>query len=163
MFNTLKKRITVLAGLACAATFAVLASLGTGQADDVLAVGTYSVEDVAAQSGLQQQMQQEMSGLQIRMQEAQQEGDQAAMQQIQTEAGQIQERIVADFENSLDAAMPAVAEKAGVKIIAADVSYAADDVETRDVTNDIIAEMNGGAAPTPDIPGLQQLPAPQPQ
>jgi hypothetical protein len=158
MFHSLRKRVWILAGAMGAAVFAVLVTLNTGKADEALVVGTYDIDQVAMQSGLQQKVQMEMAGLQQRMQEAQQEGDQAAMQQIQAEAGQIQERIIGEFEDSLDGVMPSVAASSGAKVIAADVTYTAPGIEVKDVTSAVIEEMNGGeaAAPSIAIPGLPQ-------
>ena len=160
MKTSWKKAVIAGMSMAMALTGAVLLAQNTGEADEAMIVGTYNPQQVAMQSGLQQKMQGEMAGLQQRMQAAQQEGDQAAMQQIQGEAGQIQERIVGEFESDLDEAMPGVAEEAGVKIIAVEVSYTADDIETKDVTNALIAELNGGEMPQQElsIPGLPQSP-----
>lgn len=160
MKSTLKKFAIVGVSMAVALTGAVLFAQNTGNADEAMVVGTYDPQAVAMQSGLQQKMQAEMGGLQQRMQTAQQEGDQAAMQEIQSEAGQIQERIVGEFESDLDGVMPGVAEEVGVKIIAVEVSYTADEVETKDVTDALIAELNGGEMPQQElsIPGLPQSP-----
>ena len=160
MKTSLKKATILGVSMAVALTGAVMFSQNTGEADEALIVGTYNPQTVAMQSGLQQKMQAEMAGLQQRMQVAQQEGNQAAMQEIQGEAGQIQERLVGEFESDLDKAMPGVAEEAGVKIIAVEVSYTADEVETKDVTNALIAELNGGEMPQQElsIPGLPQSP-----
>lgn len=120
-------------------------------------VGTYEPQQVADQSGLNEKLMQDMSGLQERMLTAQQEGNQQEMQQVQAEAQQIQQAAVADFEAQVEAALPKVAEDTGSDIIAVQVAYVAEGIETKDVTNEIIAEINGGVAPT------QQLAPVQPQ
>lgn len=155
-----KKRIAIVAGVCAASAFGLLLTQDSTRAQEEtsgIAVGTYEPGQVAQQTGLQQKMTEQMSGLQQRMQQAQQDGDQEAMQAIQGEAQQIQQKAVEDFESSIDEAMPKIAESAGVQIIAVEVSYAADGIETKDVTAAIIEEL-GGAAPQPQIslPPTQQ-------
>lgn len=141
-------RVYVLGGIAIAALAAVIAAQGNlyAQEEDAgIVVGTYEPQQIAQQTGLQQKIQGEMQGLQQRMQSAQQQGDRQAMQQIQQEAQQIQQRMITEFEDDMDAAMPDVAKETGADIIAAQVSYTADGIETKDVTNEIVAKMGGSA------------------
>jgi cell fate (sporulation/competence/biofilm development) regulator YlbF (YheA/YmcA/DUF963 family) len=87
-------------------------------------------------------MTEQMEGLQQRMQAAQQAGNQEEIQRIQAAAQQIQENVVAEFENNVNAALPAVAQEAGAQVIAIEVSYAAPGIETRDLTTDIATHLN---------------------
>lgn len=161
MFNYGKKRVWVLAGVFVAAIATVLVTQNATQAEEeagAMIVGTFEPGTVAQQTGLQEKMREQMAGLQQRMQAAQQEGDQAAMQKIQGEAQQIQKTAVESFQSSIDEALPTVAKAAGVQIIAVEVSYMAPGVESKDLTNAVIAEMGGEApAPAPE----QQLVLPQ--
>lgn len=116
-------------------------------------VGTYQVQQVAQAVGLQQKMMQQMQGLQQRMETAQQAGDQAAMQQIQTEAQQIQQDVAAEFQTDVEAVMPQIAEETGATIIATDVTYTAPGVSTEDVTQAVIAAINGTTAPSGEEAG----------
>lgn len=114
-----------------------------------IVVGIYQPQKVAEALGLQQQMMQQMQGLQQRAQKAQQEGDQAAMQQIQMEAQQIQQDASQKFVEGLRAVMPGVAETTGAHVIATDVSWAAPEVSTQDITQAVIDAMKaagGGSA-----------------
>lgn len=141
-------RALILGGIAAAAVLAAVATQGTLQAQETessgIVVGTYAPGDVAQHTGLQQRMQEGIEDLQQRMQLAQQAGNQQEMREIQAEAQQLQQDIVADFESSVDAAMADVAKAADVDIIAIEVSYAAPGIETKDVTQEIIGQLNGG-------------------
>lgn len=118
-----------------------------------IVVGTYQPEQVAQAVGLQQKMMQDMQGLQARMQQAQQAGDQAAMQQIQAEAQQIQQNAADEFLADVEGVMAQVAEETGATIIATDVTYTAAGVATKDVTEDVIAALGVEAPSTDPAPG----------
>lgn len=150
--STVKKRVLMVAGVAFVAAVGLLVSINTSQAQEDLVVGTFDPQEVAMNTGLQEKMQGQMEGLRQRAQEAQQNSDQSAMQQIQMDAQKIQQEVIQEFEASMSEVMPAVAEAAGVKIIAQGVAYTAPGIETKDLTSEIIAEMGGGetAASTPD-------------
>lgn len=142
--------VLVLATGAFLAGSALLAQ--TGDAAEIV-VGTYQPQQVAQAVGLQQQMMQEMQGLQQRMQTAQEAGDQAAMQQIQAEAQQIQQNAADEFLADVEGVMAQVAEETGATIIATDVTYTAPGVATKDVTGDVIAALGAEAPSTDPAPG----------
>lgn len=147
----------VLGGVAIAALLGVLATQSRVTAQDegsaAMVVGSYNPQQIAQQVGLQQQLMAEMSTLEERMMNAQQEGDQQAMQQIQMEAEQIQGNIISKFEEDLDAAMAGIADDAGVQMIAIEIAWTAPGVETKDLTQDFVEAM-GGAAAAPAPPEL---------
>jgi len=151
MRKTISTRAMVLGGVAIAAMLGVLAAQPMVKAQDdgaaSIVAGSYNPQSIAQQIGLEQQLMAEMGGLQQRMMEAQQNGDQDAMQQIQIEAQQIQEDIVGKFETDMEAAMPEVAAEAGVQMIAIEISWTAPGVETKDITQDIVDALGGPAAP----------------
>lgn len=150
-----------LAGFAVVASAAVIVALAPDRATQAQAspaeivVGTYQPQQAAEQAGLNEQLVQAMSGLQERMVAAQQQGDQQAMQQIQAEARQVQQGIVQEFQTKIEQAMPAVAETAGVDIIAVQIAYTADGIATKDVTQNVVAELNGGKAMPSEQPEVQ--------
>lgn len=92
-------------------------------------------------------MMQQMQGLQQRMAQAQQTGDQQAMQQIQAEAQQIQQDLQGQFVSAIEDTMATVAEETGVQVIAVQVDYTAPGVTTQDVTQSIIDHMDIEGAP----------------
>ncbi|MBX3176946.1 MAG: OmpH family outer membrane protein [Candidatus Hydrogenedentes bacterium] len=152
-----KRRIWILTGVCGAALAALLGSQGTTRAAEGFAIGTFEPGRIAEATGLQQRLSEQIGGLQQRMQQAQQEGDQEQMQQIQSEAQAMQQKAVAEFEASIDKALPAVAEEAGLKLIAVEVSYMAPDITSKDVTDEVIEEMGGAVAAAPELslPPLQ--------
>lgn len=101
-------------------------------------VATYVPQQVAEAVGLQQKVMQGMAGLQQRAQQAQQEGDQQTLQQIQAEAQKIERDVTIEFLAEVDAVLPKVAEAAGASIVAIGVSYAVSGVATQDVTPAVI-------------------------
>jgi len=157
MSTPMTKRPLILFGLALVAACSLLYSVSapTAKAETgSITVGTYSPDQVAQQVGLEARMMQEFQGLEQRAAEAQQNGDQAAMQQIQADAQQIQERVVNEFQTALDAAMPTVAEATGVQIIAMEVGYTADGINTRDITAEMVEGMDFEAPAAPAAPAL---------
>ena len=151
MKMAISTRSVVFGGVAIAAMLGVLSVQPMVKAQDdgsaTITAGTYSPQAVAEQIGLQQKLMAEMGQFQGRMQAAQQEGDQQAMQQIQMEAQQIQETIIGEFETDLEAAMPGVAEEAGVQMIAMEISWTAPGIETKDVTGELVEALGGAAEP----------------
>ena len=152
------RRISILGGLGFAALLALLVAvndIGAQEKKAGLVIGTFDPQQVAEQTGIQQRMMKAMEGLQQRAETAQQTGDQQAMMAIQQEAMQIQEQIAGDFEKEMTDAMPKVAAKAGVHAIVMEVSYSSDEVEVKDVTAQLLAELaRGGAAAPAAAPGL---------
>jgi hypothetical protein len=139
------RRLLVLGGIAAVAIVVAFAPQSDLRAQDEapgIVVGTYDPQQVAVQAGVQAQMTEQMEGLQQRMQAAQQAGNQEEIQRIQAAAQQIQDNVVAEFENNVNAALPAVAQEAGAQVIAIEVSYAAPGIETRDLTTDIATHLN---------------------
>lgn len=128
-----------------------------------IVVGTYEPQQVAERYGINQKLMEGLTGLQERMQTAQQQGDQQAMQEIQAEAQQVQEDVVSEFEKEVEDAMAAVAEETGADIIAVQVAYLAEGIETKDVTNELIEEMDLEPAPGAEIGAEETRPAPQEQ
>lgn len=120
-----------------------------------IVIGTYDPQQVAQQTGLQQKMMQQMQGLQQRAMDAQQSQDQQAMQQIQQEAQQIQQDVMNQFLQDVKDVMPQVAEETGVQIVAVDVAYMAEGMSEKDVTEEVIAQMGGGAAVQLQVPPQQ--------
>lgn len=141
------RRIVTAAFVAAIALCGALVAQDTIQAEEgaAITVGTYEPQEAAQKTGLNNQITQAMSGLQERMMAAQQQGNQQEMQKIQAEAQQIQQDVVEDFQSRMKAAMPAVAKATGTDIIAIRVSYAAEGIETKDVTDELIKEMTGTA------------------
>ena len=114
-----------------------------------IVVGTYKAQEVAQAVNFQENLRQQIQGLQGRMQQAQQSGDQAAMQQIQNEARQMQQDATQKLLDRINSVMPQVAEATGAQVIATEVSYAAPGVSTKDVTQAVIDALKA-AAPQDD-------------
>jgi hypothetical protein len=127
--------------------------------DLTIRVATYEPQTVFSQSHLQNELLQSSQRISAAMEQAQQQGDQDAMQQLQLQFRSEQERIVGEFEDGLKEIMPAIAREEGLQLVAVDVIYQQDNVQTRDITQDVVQKMNAnapeGSAPAPPQPQLQ--------
>ena len=157
--SNLKKRIMILTGVCAASALGLLLTQDATRAEEkaAITVGTFEPGLVAQQTGLQQKVMEQMGVLQERMQAAQQSGNQEEMKKIQGEAQTIQQNAVAEFEAAIDKALPEVAKAAGVQLIAIDIAFMAEGIETKDLTAEVVAKL-GGEAPQPEIsfPPAQQ-------
>lgn len=88
--------------------------------------------------------QQQSQTLQQEFGEAQQQGDQQKMQEIQSRYAQMQMDLQQKFDNDLKKAAEKVADNKEVDFIVTEVIYQTDKVTEVDLTNDLIEEMNGG-------------------
>lgn len=128
-----------------ATAVAMFTGLLSAQAQDApekpqstLQVGTYDVEATFQQHPAQKELEKASQTAQAQMQAAQQEGDQQKLQQIQQQFQQTRSQVVEKFYRDVNKAMPTVAKAADVKVVAAEVSYTAKDVETKDITPQLI-------------------------
>lgn len=147
-----KRKLWIVIGVCAAAIVALFGqqeTLRAQEAPSTTTIGTFEPGRVAEATGVQQRLMEQVNGLQQRMMQAQQSGDQAAMQQIQSEAQEMQRKAIADFEASIEKAMPVVAEKTGVQIIVVEVYYQAEGIASKDVTADVITELGGTVEEAP--------------
>lgn len=112
--------------------------------DIPLTVGTYDAEKVFQSHPAQTELSSAMQSAQMKMQQAQQTGNQQQMQQIQMEHQQTRGRLLGEFEDDIAAAMPDIAKSTGVNVAAMQVIYTADDVETKDITSQLVAAFDQG-------------------
>ncbi len=125
---------------------AMFAGLLSAQAQDApekpqsaLHVGTYDLQAAFQQHPAQKELEKASQAAQAQMQAAQQEGDQRKVQQIQQQFEQTRGQVVDKFHRDVNEAMPTAAKSADVKVAAAEVSYTAREVETKDITPQLIA------------------------
>lgn len=108
-----------------------------------LEIGTYDVEEAFQAHPAQEELSQALGMAQARMQQAQQEGDQQKMQQVQQQYEETHGQVIGKFEEDVADAMPVAAEAAGVKVAAQKVVYAASEVQSKDITPQLIKALNG--------------------
>jgi len=112
-------------------------------AESAMKVGVYDQEALFREYPGSDELMQFYQGIQQQMQEAQQNGNRQKLQQLQQAAEQKQKEVIDKFNHAVDEALPKVAAKIGVKIVAIEVVYTAGDVETTNLTRslaDAIAE-----------------------
>lgn len=139
---------------------------GSHEADEAeaaeMAVGTYEPM-VAFQShpGFRE-LEEKGQAAQAEMQQAQETQDQEAMMRIHQQFQMDQQRIIEQFHNDLDQVMPKVAEREDVHVVAMEIVYSRPNVETRDVTEAVVAELaelvdedEVETAPEPDFPWME--------
>lgn len=143
-------------------TLMAIGVFGTGQLEAAengeLVVGTYEPQQVFQQSEGQQELMEAFQEAQGSMQAAQEEGDQQKMQKLQSDMREKQEEIIGKFQDELEKVLPEVADATGVDIIAQGVEYTADDIDEKDVTDDVIKAMGGDPDSDGGMQGLQPAP-----
>ncbi len=97
-------------------------------------IGTYDPEKAFLAHPAQKEMMEALTTAQNQMQQAQQDEDQQKMQQIQQQFEQARQKAIQQFQQDVDEALPEAAQTAGVKIVAMQVVYKADDVKAVDIT-----------------------------
>lgn len=107
-------------------------------AGDQLMIGTYDAQSAFEQYPARTEMVQQIQQSQQKMQQAQQQGDQQTLMKLQQELEQLQQETIAAFYNDVEEALPQIAEKQGIKVIAMQVIYTSDDVKSSDVTQQIV-------------------------
>lgn len=122
-----------------------------------LRLGTYLPQRAFEQFHGMQDFNDRVQRIQQQMQEAQQEGDQQRMTQLQQEIQQLQNQIVEQFHAEVEEVMPAVADDAGVELVAIEIAYAGDQFDKpKDITDKLIDKLNEEAGadtePEPDLP-----------
>jgi hypothetical protein len=117
-------------------------------------VGTYDPQTAFSKHPAQKTLMDSYTSIQASIQKAQQEGDQQKVMQLEQQFEQQRNQIIEQFQQDVEKALPDAADKAGVKVIALEIAYTADDVAPEDVTSDIVetfTEEDGG------IPAGQQF------
>lgn len=137
------------------ATALVLASHLDAQAAEV---GTYDPGAVFQKHPAQAEMTKAWESVQPKMQEAQQAGDQEALQQVQQQYAQTRERLIEKFHKDVADVLPEVAKATGVKVVAVQVVYTAEDVQTKDITPDLIQAFSKKGQGTRERPPLPEMP-----
>ncbi|MEX0655625.1 MAG: OmpH family outer membrane protein [Phycisphaeraceae bacterium] len=147
-----------LMAVALAAGAAVVTTPSVGQAQEAggdLRVGTYDPEQVFGAYHGREAFMQQFQELQTEAQAAQQEGNQEQLMQIQQQLQQAQQEVIETFQGDVEEVMPDVAEDAGVQIVAVEVVYTAEGINSEDVTNQVIEKLNEGHdAPEPIVPEM---------
>ncbi len=107
--------------------------------DPAMKVGVYDQQALFDEYPGSEELMQYYQQIQPQMQEAQQAGDQQKMQQLQQATEQKRKEVIANFQNAVKQALPEVASNVGIKVVAIQVVYAADDVQTTNLTKPLAA------------------------
>ncbi|MFP4434238.1 MAG: hypothetical protein ACOCVI_01815 [Planctomycetota bacterium] len=140
--NTNKFLISAGAVAAIAMAMILMAAQPAAQAqesgqDASVKVGTYDAETAFQAHPAQKELMKAVKTAQADMQQAQQDQDQQKIQQIQQNFEQTRRKAVEQFEDDISEALPEAAKAAGVKVVAMQVVYKADDVKSVDITGQI--------------------------
>lgn len=109
-----------------------------GKNKPALHIGTFDIQAAFDAHPAQKELLTASEAAQTQLQQAQQQGDQQKMQQIQQQFEQTRNQVVEKFHEQVAASMPAVAKATGVKLVASEVVYTAADVQTRNITEELI-------------------------
>lgn len=107
-----------------------------------LQVGTYDPQSVLEQHPAHEELWQAAQSTQSEMQKAQEQDDYEQVQQLQKQYQEKRNQILDDFEADIDEAIPEVAEDAGVQVVALEVVYTDDNIQTKDITSELVDELN---------------------
>lgn len=135
-------RLTRTAAIAGALIImAVLFGFNILQAGEAVMIGQADMGRVFNEYQGTKDFQEEMAGIEQEFQEAQQDGDQQKLMEIQQNFQIKQNRLIQNFQNALEKASGPVSEKANVHIIVAEVLYHSDSAEIVDVSAELIEQM----------------------
>ncbi len=113
------------------------------QAQGITRVGTFDIEQVFQTYPGREDMMEAQQEAQPQMAEAQQEGDHQKMQEIQQQLQQKQQEVIDTFHDDVEAELPDIADDANVQVIAVEVEWTADGIDTTDVTDDVVEALGG--------------------
>ncbi len=141
----------LLLGLSAAVSHYAGAQQAEGEA--AVRVGTYDPEAVFQQYPGYAEL---MEAVQTAQQEL--EGaDQQAIMQAQQRIQELQAEVIRDFQADVDRALPDVARNAELQLVAIEVAYATDGIETVDITAQLAEAVSDAEAPAeepaPPVPG----------
>ncbi|MGM0578429.1 MAG: hypothetical protein ACQEXJ_22075 [Myxococcota bacterium] len=145
--NRMAPRTILTSAVAALALLLVAPSTSAEPAKDgapKLEVGTYEPQVVFESYPGKKKAMEDMAKVQADMQKAQQQGDQQQMMQLQQKAQAQQKKVLDDFEKAVRETVPDVAKAEGIDLVAVEVSYASDEVETVDLTQKIIGALKKG-------------------
>lgn len=139
--------VTLIAGLVIASSFRVNSHANAQQTEEqadnaTLKVGVYDAQALFQQSPDGKELMEYYENLQQEIQKAQQAGDQMKIQQLQQEAEKKRTEVVENFHKSVDEILPDVADDAGIKVVAVQVIYTADEVQTENLTRALADAMD---------------------
>jgi Skp family chaperone for outer membrane proteins len=121
----------------------------SGSGDGEITVGTYDMRAIFQAYDGRQEFMQRAQEIQQQAQAAQQAGDRQKLQQLQQQMQQEQQKMGMKLTEAIDGIIANVAEEQGLEVVVSEVLYSVDAVETKDVTDAIIKEVNeasGGAS-----------------
>ncbi len=108
-------------------------------AKGAMQVGVYDQQALFQEYPGSQELMQFYQGIQDQMQQAQQDGDQQKLRELQQVTEEKRQEVIQNFEKAVDNALPTVADEAGIKVVALQVVYTADDVKTTNLTRPLAA------------------------
>lgn len=123
-----------------------------------LEIGTYDFEAAFQAHPAQKELEEVRRTAQAQMMQAQQEQDQQKMQQAQQQYEQARQQVIQQFQQDVSKALPEVAKAAGVKVIVTRVVYKADDVQTTDITPQLVRAFGKNDEGHSEPPAVPQFP-----
>ncbi len=123
-------------------------------------IGTYDPQIAFEQHPARKELLASLESVQADMQSAQQEGSQQKVQQLQQQFERKRSQLIAKFQRDVTRALPDAARDAGVDVVALEVAYMSHNIETKDITNELIQafQNNGDADGSDASPALPSIP-----
>lgn len=150
----------VVGVVAVAALAMTLVSQPDARADQhgggVTQVGTYDLEQVFQTYPGRQELMEAFQEAQPQMAEAQQEGNHQRMQQIQQQLQQKQQEVIDKFYEDVEEQLPGIAEAANVQVVALEVAWTAEGIDTLDLTGQVVEALGGEVEEEPMLPPMPE-------
>jgi len=136
--------VAAIAVVALAVTsFAGLQAQDNGKDAKVAQVGTYDMQMAFQQYPGREELMKTYQSVRSEMSKAQKEGDQKKAKEIQQKLQKKQQEIIEKFRSDVEKAVPKVAKSTGVKVVAMQVVYTAEGINTKDITPQIVEKIGG--------------------
>ncbi len=125
-------------------------------AEGITQVGTYNIEQVFQTYPGRQELMEAFQEAQPQMAEAQQEGDHQKMQQIQEQLQQKQQEVIDKFHDDVEEQLPGIAGEANVQVVALEIAWAAEGIDTVDLTEQVVEALGGEVEEEPMLPPMPE-------
>lgn len=121
-------------------------------AQDAPRLGVYDTQRVLQAFGPYAEYQQKVRDLQARARQQGQGLDQETLMKMRQQMNAARNELLQEYQRAVNDALPGVARQNDLQVVAVEVAYTSDNVETVDVTGDLVEALNGAAGASAGAP-----------
>lgn len=172
MFKSTRSRITGGVGLLLATAMALGLAMAPAMDDETQAqqaenngirIGTFDPERVFQQYHGINELIALSQRLQAEAQQAQMQGNQQRLMELQMEMQEGQMRVINQFQEDVQRLVPDIARENDIKIVAVEITYIADEYgEPEDISRKLVEKLNAEAPQTEGMEGMDPFTPSQP-